>query len=109
MAGNWGFNAFLGLTAFFFTYFFSYTNNTWQTSSFRAGIGFLFFFVLGYIFRFVLQQIGSKKNTGLITNQNMGERSIPKAKQKNQVEEEPIDEPSFQAMPLQSLHNGEDG
>ncbi|MDR7235731.1 hypothetical protein [Neobacillus drentensis] len=108
MAGNWGVNAILGLTAFICTYLFSFTNNTWQTSLFRSGIGLLLFFLLGYIFRYVLQQIGSKKNTAFIEKQSMDKRTNPKEDQKNEADEEQIGESSFQSIPLQALHNGED-
>ncbi|MFJ7726564.1 hypothetical protein ACIQXV_10390 [Neobacillus sp. NPDC097160] len=108
MAGNWGVNAILGLTAFICTYLFSYSNNTWQTSLFRAGIGLLVFYVLGYIFRFVLQQVGSKKNGAYIQKQALDEGINPELDQKNEIVEEPIGESSFQSIPLQALHKGED-
>jgi uncharacterized membrane protein YraQ (UPF0718 family) len=107
MLANWRVNGILGITALFFTYFFSLVYNTWQTSLFRAGIGFIFFFVLGYSLRFVLQQIGSNKNSDLTLKENMGEVSNPEVEQKNQVEEASMVESSFHAIPLHSLHNGE--
>ncbi|ETI69332.1 hypothetical protein [Neobacillus vireti] len=108
MAGNWGVNAILGLIAFICTYLFSYLNNTWQTSLFRAGIGLLVFYVLGYIFRFALLQIGSKKNGNYIHKQALDEGIKPQVDQKNEIDEEPIGESSFQSIPLQALHKGED-
>jgi uncharacterized membrane protein YraQ (UPF0718 family) len=108
MAGNWGVNAILGLTAFICTYLFSYSNNTWQTALFRAGMGFLLFFVFGYIFRYILQQIESKKKKEFIQKQNMDEGTTPEKDQKNEADEEQIGESSFQSIPLQALHNGED-
>jgi hypothetical protein len=108
MVANWGINAILGLTAFLFTYFFSLVNNTWQTSISRAGIGFLLFFILGYIFRFVLYQIALKKTLDLIQKKSREEESKQEEKRKSHVEEVTMDEPSFQAIPLRSLHNGED-
>lgn len=108
MVANWGINAILGLTAFLFTYFFSLVNNTWQTSISRAGIGFLLFFILGYIFRFVLYQIALKKTLDLIQKKSREEENKQEEKRKSHVEEVTMDEPSFQAIPLRSLHNGED-
>jgi hypothetical protein len=101
MAGNWRVNAMLGITAFLFTYFFSLVNNTWLTSLFRAGIGFLIFFIFGFFLRFVVNhQIVSKKNPG--------EEFSPKVEREKKIDEEAIDDPLFQALPLHSLHKGKD-
>lgn len=109
MAGNWRVNAMLGITAFLFTYFFSFVNNTWVTSLFRAGIGFLIFFIFSFFLRFVVHhQIVSKKNTGIIQEQNAGEDSSPKMEQEKKIDEQPIADPLFQALPLHALHKGKD-
>ncbi|PFP30761.1 hypothetical protein COJ96_02015 [Bacillus sp. AFS073361] len=109
MVANWIVNASLGLTAFLFTYYFSLQNNTWQTALFRAGIGFLLFFILGIILRFILHQIISKKNPELSQKQNTVEESSPETERTNHVEEVPMAEPVFQSIPLDSLHTREEG
>jgi uncharacterized membrane protein YraQ (UPF0718 family) len=109
MSGNWRVNAILGIIAFLLTYLFSFVNNTWLTSSFRAGIGFLIFFVLGFFLRFLLKhQLVSKNNTGLIQKQNVGEEFSPKVEQEKKIDEEALDDPLFLALPLHSLHKGND-
>jgi hypothetical protein len=108
MVANWGVNAIFGLTAFLLTYFFSFANNTWQTSSLRGGIGFLLFFILGYMLRFLLYQIGLMTHLNLNHEQNSGEKSTPEAEQKNDLEEMQRGGPSFQPIPLHSLHNEKD-
>jgi hypothetical protein len=109
MAGNWRANAILGITAFLFTYFFSFVNNTWLTSLLRAGLGFFIFYVFGYFLRFVVhQQIISKKKTGIIHQENAGEDSSLRVERDNQLEEESSDDPLFKALPLHALHKGKD-
>jgi phosphotransferase system glucose/maltose/N-acetylglucosamine-specific IIC component len=108
MVLNWKVNTMMGLTAFLLTYLFSFTNNTWQTSVFRAGIGFVIFFVLGYIIRVVLYQMSLKKSSSQVENQNTGEASyldLELEKLGEAVIEE--ESSSFQQIPLTALHNGE--
>ncbi|WP_413300326.1 hypothetical protein AA0X95_18250 [Bacillus sp. 1P10SD] len=107
MVLNWKVNTMLGLTAFLLTYLFSFTNNTWQTAVFRASIGFVIFFVLGYILRVVLNQMSLKKATSQIEIQNTGEASYLDLELEvlgEAVLEE--ESPSFQQIPLTALHNG---
>jgi len=106
MKANWGVSIIFGVMAFLCTFFFSLTNNTWQTSLFRAGIGFLLFFILGYLTKFILKQISQKK-IPLHTNQNSEDEGIPKIDQEERESEAKMDETDFQAIPLQALHNGE--
>jgi hypothetical protein len=105
MAANWKLNAFLGLTAFLLTYLFSYTNNMWQTSLFRAGIGFLVFFVLGYVVRLVLNKVKIKNTSSSIHEHHSVEGSYVEMEasrhEGNEWEE------SFQQIPLNGLHKGE--
>lgn len=107
MAKKWKFNVIFGFTAFLFTYFFSIANNTWQTSSFRASTGFLLFFVLGYMLQFFLSQIVSKKNASPFQKQTVGVKADLEMESKN-LDDLPHGEQPFQAIPLHSLHNGED-
>jgi uncharacterized membrane protein YraQ (UPF0718 family) len=106
MAASWRVNLFLGIISFLFTYLFSIENNTWQMSLFRAGIGFLLFFLLGYILRFLLHQIAAKKSTSLLEELNKEEIS-GQNKIQNDVENGQSDDPSFQAITLGALHNGD--
>jgi TM2 domain-containing membrane protein YozV len=62
-------NVILGLTAFVITFLVSRVNNIINTSLFRSGIGFLVFFLIGYILRFVLYQIQIKKVPDITTDQ----------------------------------------
>jgi hypothetical protein len=106
MIAKWRANVILGLSAFLFTYFLSLVNNTWKTSLIRASIGFLLFFILAYIVRLVLYQIGSNKNSCLNLDEKKVEGSNPDAESKNHLEEVSSGESSFHALPLHSLHNG---
>ena len=81
-------------------------NNTWQTSLFRAGIGFLLFFTVGYLLLFVLHQILQKK-VSLSSNDKVAEEGKPEFEQEKQLVEGPMDESAFQAIPLQALHSGD--
>lgn len=105
MSGNWKVNAGLGLTAFLLTFCFSCVNNTWFTSLFRAGIGFLAFFLFSYIFRFALAQILSKKNSGPIQKPSGEEMEAANTRQESPGEKAELGEPSFQAIPLNALHS----
>jgi len=104
MSVNWGVYGFIGLTASLFTYFFSYTNNTWQTSLFRAGMGFFLFFVLGIILQFIVHQVDSINNTARDQKQN----SVDGKEQKTGSithGEVPMEEQSFQALSLDALQS----
>ena len=105
MAANWKLNAILGLTSFLLTYLFSVTNNTWQTSMVRACIGFLLFFVLGYLLRFVLKQMKVKQNFSADQEFDTAVGSNTGPVMINQIDEGQAD--AFQQIPLQTLHKGE--
>lgn len=105
MAANWKLNAILGLTAFLLTYLFSYTNNMWQTSLFRASIGFLVFFVLGYVVRLVLNKVKIKNSSSSNHEHHPVEGSnveVEASKHEGNESEE-----SFQQIPLHGLHKRE--
>jgi uncharacterized membrane protein YraQ (UPF0718 family) len=108
MSVRWKVNGFMGLIVSLFTYLFSYPNNTWQTTLFRAGIGFLLFFVVGIILQFVLHQVNSKNNTDRDQKQNRLEETQAKSVANIQGGDIPLEEPSFQAFPLEALHSGGD-
>jgi len=103
MAATWLVNLLLGVFAFLFTFFFSAPNNTWQLALFRAGIGFLLFFLLGFPLRILLHEIASKKIPYI----------EPKQKEQIHNHQEPEtyedhlqdDDTLFQPTPLSSLHN----
>jgi hypothetical protein len=102
MAGTWLVNVILGTSVFLFTFIFTIGNNTWKTSAFRAGIGFILFFFWGYILRLVLNQ----KTLVSPVNLNKQVDSKIDAVLNNSANEEQDEDTSFQAIPLGSLHNG---
>lgn len=109
MVLNWKVNTIMGSVSFPLTFFFSISNNTWQTSILRAMIGFLIFFLLGYILRFVVGQTSGKnpRNSSIqYSEQHLGETlaSVHEKKIDEIIEEEQ----SFQHIPLGSLHKGEE-
>lgn len=108
MKANWRVNVLLGFPAFLFTYFFSYVNNTWQISLFRATIGFILFFMVGYIVRYILHQIALKNDSSSNKkhHQNIEIESSQAVEGDNQVEKGQMVDSSFQTIPLHSLHNG---
>jgi putative Mn2+ efflux pump MntP len=105
MKANWGVSTIFGVMAFICTFFFSLLNNTWQTSLFRAGIGFMLFFILGYLTMFSLKQISQKKMASH-TNEKSEDEGKAKIDQERETEAK-MDETDFQAIPLQALHNGD--
>ena len=105
MSVNWGVNGFIGLTASLVTYFFSYSNNTWQTSLFRAGMGFFLFFVLGFILQFVVHQVDSINSTDWDQKQNSEDEIELKTGSIIHHEEFPIEEQSFQAFSIDALQS----
>ena len=107
MGVNWGVNGLIGLTVSLFTYYFSYTNNTWQTSLLRAVIGFLLFFVLGIVFQLVLQQVDTFKKTERDEKQNHVDRARPKPEPLVQDDEVIMEESSFRAFSLDALHSSD--
>ncbi|NRD79420.1 hypothetical protein HPT25_18825 [Bacillus sp. BRMEA1] len=107
MAASWRVNVFLGLSAFLFTYLFSNVNNTWQMSLFRAGIGFLIFFILGFVIRFVIHQLVSRKNVQLVDKQSSEEKAIQKQAKNIHNDKALNDDVSFQSLPLNALHDGD--
>lgn len=103
---KWRVNSILGFIAFLFSFGFSYINNTWQTSLFRAVIGFLLFFLLGALVTIVWNQMISQKNEPLRTNNRAEEEQNLDDKPKKSAEEQG-EEHSFQAMSLGALHKGD--
>jgi len=106
---TWKFNTIMGATAFLLTYFFSITNNIWQTSILRAIFGFLFFFLLGYLFRIVLSQMNVKnlENKSNLIHEQFTEDDLEQAEEKllGELNKEDM---LFQQIPLHSLHQGEE-
>lgn len=100
MAGKWSMNIILGVTAFLLTYSFSIVNNTWPDSLFRAGIGFILFFVISFFLRFLLQQMFSKNASDHDQKKTIAQKN-PKIVKKEEV---PREEAPFQAIPLTALH-----
>ncbi|MEH7307808.1 hypothetical protein [Neobacillus drentensis] len=105
MAANWRLNTILGLTAFLLTYIFSYSNNMWQTSLFRACIGFLVFFLLGFVVRIVLNEVKIKKTSSTVDDHHTVEGSNIEQETNKHIEE--VMEESFQQIPLHGLHKGD--
>jgi hypothetical protein len=105
MNGKWGISTGFGVIALICTFLFSLMNNTWQTSLFRAGIGFILFFILGFITLVSLKQISQRKIT-LQTSGKVEDKNQLTIDQESETEAE-MDEMDFQAIPLQALHNGE--
>lgn len=105
MAASWRINLFLGIITFLFTYLFSIENNTWQMSLFRSGIGFLIFFLIGYILRFLLHQIAAKKSEKLLEKRS--QEKISENMKQQLVDNGQSDDPFFKAVTLDTLHNGE--
>lgn len=97
MVANWGFNTGLGMTALILTFCFSWENNIWQTSLFRAAIGFILFFILGYLFQILLYWIGSKKELESL----LASEQVPN---KNTTVNDD-EAKAFQPISLTSLHN----
>lgn len=106
---TWKVNTIMGATAFLLTYFFSITNNIWQTSILRAIFGFLFFFLLGYILRLVLSQMNVKKieNNSNPIHEHFTE-DVLEQEQEELLGEINKEDRLFQQIPLHSLHQGED-
>ncbi|MEH7253867.1 hypothetical protein V7111_17225 [Neobacillus niacini] len=105
MIANLKVNIILGFVSFLFTYLFSFVNNTWQTSLFRSILGFLVFFILGLILRFLPQQ-NEAKETAKSSNDPLNEGVLKAEEEPRKKEEKELEsEPSFQSIPLDSLHN----
>ncbi|MED3623980.1 hypothetical protein [Neobacillus thermocopriae] len=106
MSSKWRHQAILGLSAFLLTFLFSMFNNTWITALLWAAIGFLLFFILGSVIRLVIHQSISK--------QQLNTRECLKVEKTPEVEtlandniENPMNDTSFHAVPLDALHGGE--
>jgi hypothetical protein len=95
VVANHSVNIGLGLGAFFLTFYFSWFNNTWLTTLFRSGVGFLLFFLFGYLLRFILHIMESGNN---------GEEK----RMERQTEVEELVNGSFESIPLASLHQNVD-
>ncbi|MDQ1146267.1 hypothetical protein QE429_003094 [Bacillus sp. SORGH_AS 510] len=109
MVLNWKVNTITGSAAFLLTFFFSLSNNTWQTSILRAMIGFLIFFLISYILRFVVGQLSGKgpRNSSIqYSEQHLGETL--ESVQEKTIDEIIEEEQSFQHIPLGALHKGEE-
>ena len=106
MTARWRESLILGVLSFLFTFLFSNLNNTWQMSLFRAGIGFLLFFLLGYIIRFLFHQIASKKSTDIVREQ-ISEELSGQVDFPNRVDINQKVDPLFQEITLGSLHKGD--
>ncbi|MFD0824946.1 hypothetical protein ACT8ZR_04685 [Neobacillus sp. M.A.Huq-85] len=106
MAANWIVNVILGVVTFLLTFVFSIGNNTWQTSTFRSVIGFLLFFVFGYILRSILYQISVMKTSKPLEDPSI-EEEWETEDYLNRFGEKHENESLFQAVTLHSLHNGE--
>ena len=100
MERKWRISIILGFIAFAFSFVFSLMNNTWQTSMFRAGIGFILFAVLSFLVLVVLDQLVSSKESESIENEIQETKVEPHTKE--QLEDE-----DFQSLPLSSLHKGD--
>ncbi|WP_251554681.1 hypothetical protein [Neobacillus muris] len=66
----------LGFTAFVISFFVSLLHNTWAMALFRSVIGFVLFFILGLVVRFILNQILPKMNPALEEPPSMA-KTIP--------------------------------
>jgi amino acid permease len=108
MAGKWGVNVIFGLMGSLLTFLFSFSNNTWQTSMVRSGIGFLIFFVLGYLLHYILRQISAAKTSEPKEDRKRHEEIKRTDDQTVFSEEKTEADSSFQAISLHSLHQGED-
>ncbi|WP_042355939.1 hypothetical protein [Bacillus rubiinfantis] len=118
MIGSWKLNVLFGGIAFIFGFFLSLVNNMWLTSLFRALIGFILFWGLGYVVRFILFQLGTRKsgdNQHADKNGNESEFTVETKPDEsvNTVSNQAVsdgkelkDEASFQAIPLHALHKG---
>jgi len=102
MAGTWLVNVIFGTSAFLFTFFFSIINNTWKTSAFRGAMGFILFFFLSYLLRLVLNP--KQVRATPITSNNV-EGNLEKEHNNTPMELEYVEDTSFQAISLGSLHN----
>jgi hypothetical protein len=108
MAGKWGVNVILGLMGSLLTFLFSFVNNTWQTSIMRSGLGFLIFFVLGYLLQYIIRKIGAAKASEPKEYRERYEE-VNSADDKTVIAEEKTEtDSSFQAISLTSLHKGEE-
>ncbi|MCH6266809.1 hypothetical protein [Neobacillus citreus] len=103
MSSSWKMNLYLGSITFLLTYLFSIYTNTWQTSLFRASIGFLLFFILGYVLRYLLYHAVVRKDLKQTMLNEEVEHTSNEA-QAPYVDKVEGEEPSFQSVPLQSLH-----
>lgn len=105
MAGNWKANILLGLTAFLFTFCFSIENNTWITALFRSGIGFVIFFIFGYVIRIVLSLIFSMKTTDPTEERTVTDKAEINFHEQNEEKQQWGEPSSFQSIPLNALHS----
>jgi uncharacterized membrane protein YraQ (UPF0718 family) len=102
-------NMAMGVIAFLFTYFFSFLNNTWQTSLFRAIGGFILFFLLGFVLRIILKQMAVNKTVSMRDESKLVVENNIEIEKDHPKVEELAGEPGFQAVPLHSLHHQGNG
>ncbi|WP_318507779.1 hypothetical protein [Bacillus sp. T3] len=106
MVGNWKINILLGATGFLFTYLFSFMNNTWLTSIFRASLVFLLFFLLGYGLRIGLHQFTREETSDTShIGQTVKDAVLPQNNISNQIEESTNVQVEFEEVPLQHIHS----
>jgi zinc transporter ZupT len=102
MVGNWKINISIGLVAFICTLLFSLPNNTWQTTIFRGVIGFIIFFLLGFLIRTLFFQIFASKTKQVIVNDSKPENEA--APLKEEESNEIAFDDQFESIPLHALH-----
>ncbi|MBT2657845.1 hypothetical protein J7E81_21830 [Bacillus sp. ISL-18] len=69
-------NIILGLAAFVITFLVSRVHNILNTSLFRSAIGFVVFFLMGYLVRIVLHQIQTKEVPNTTIDQLTQDRAV---------------------------------
>lgn len=100
MKNKWLLNLTWGLTAFTITFLFSIVHNTWIISLYRSAIGFILFFLLGYILRIVL--VAQKANGNPKTEEEIIDLPQPTDEAPKDQEEE------FEQLSIASLVKAND-
>ncbi|WP_043930462.1 hypothetical protein [Bacillus sp. EB01] len=100
---KWKVNILLGLVACTASFLFSYMNNMWHVSLTRAGIGFLLFFMAGWVAQIVLGLLKvEEKETRQVTL--LENESVPLP---GEIAEQKEEQP-FTGIPLELLHGKEE-
>lgn len=102
MSVKWRVNIFLGLLAFVFSWAFSFANNMWLTSLFRAFIGFFIFFLFGLILQILFQLFNYSKNDNSKAQVSLSE--IHTRAEILNTSEHNNEENSFTGISLETLH-----